>query len=102
MIEALTRALPCIGTRVGGIPELLADEDLVDPEDVQGLANKIKEVVTNPKRLSEMSARNLKRAQDYHPEILDKRRAEFYRFLRQATENWLSTQTRLLAKGASA
>src|ERR1022692_1999448 len=92
MIEALTRALPCIGTRVGGIPELLADEDLVDPEDVQGLANKIKEVVTNPKRLSEMSARNLKRAQDYHPEILDKRRAEFYRFLRQATENWLSTQ----------
>jgi glycosyltransferase involved in cell wall biosynthesis len=102
MIEAMTRALPCIGTRVGGIPELLADEDLVDPEDAQGLADKIKEVVTNPTRLSEMSVRNLKRAQDYRPEILDKRRTEFYRFLRQATENWLSTQTRPLAKGASA
>ena len=57
MIEAMTRALPCVGTRVGGIPELLADEDLVDPEDAQGLANKIREVVTNPTRLSEMSVR---------------------------------------------
>jgi glycosyltransferase involved in cell wall biosynthesis len=102
MIEALTRALPCIGTRVGGIPELLADEDLVDPEDALGLANKIREVVTNPARLSAMSERNLKRAQDYRPEILDKRRSEFYRFLRQATENWLSTQTRPRAEGATA
>ncbi len=102
MIEAMTRALPCVGTRVGGIPELLADEDLVDPEDAQGLANKIREVVTNPTRLSEMSVRNLERAQDYRPEILDKRRTEFYRFLRLATENWLSTRTRPLAKGASA
>ena len=49
--------------------ELLADEDLVDPEDGQGLANKIKEVVTNPKRLSEMSVRNLERAQDYRPDL---------------------------------
>ena len=102
MIEALTRALPCIGTRVGGIPELLADEDLVDPADAQGLANKIREVVTNPTRLSEMSVRNLKCAQDYRPEILDKRRTEFYRFLQQATENWLSMQARPLAKGATA
>ena len=67
-----------------------------------GLANKIREVVTNPMRLWEMSARNLKRAQDYRPEILDKRRNEFYRFLRQATENWLSTQTKPRAKGATA
>jgi glycosyltransferase involved in cell wall biosynthesis len=102
MIEALTRALPCVGTKVGGIPELLADEDLVDPEDAQGLARKIKEIVTDPARLSEMSARNLKRAQDFRPEILDRRRAEFYRFLRQATENWLSAQTRTLVKGATA
>jgi glycosyltransferase involved in cell wall biosynthesis len=102
MIEALTRALPCIGTRVGGIPELLAEEDLVEPEDVQGLANKIKEVVANPTRLSEMSNRNLKRAQDYRPEILDNRRTEFYHFLQQSTENWLSTQAGPSAKGATA
>jgi glycosyltransferase involved in cell wall biosynthesis len=88
MIEAMTRALPCIGTRVGGIPELLADEDLVDPDDVAGLAAKIKEVGTDLERLSRMSDRNLRRAQEYRPEVLGKRRNEFYLFLRIATEKW--------------
>jgi glycosyltransferase involved in cell wall biosynthesis len=92
MIEAMTRALPCVGTKVGGIPELLNDEDLVDAEDIRGLANKIKEVVGDPIRLSAMSRRNLRRAQEYRPEILEKRRTEFYRFLRQATERWFLAQ----------
>ncbi len=88
MIEAMARALPCIATRVGGIPELLADEDLVDPDDVAGLAAKIKEVWSGPERLSEMSDRNLRRVQEYRPEALKKRRNEFYRFLRRSTEQW--------------
>ncbi len=103
MIEAMTRALPCIGTRVGGIPELLADEDLVDPDDVAGLAAKIKEVLTDPERLSRMSARNLRQVQAYRPEALTKRRNEFYCFLRQATEGWLSAPGRFNeVKGATA
>jgi len=92
MIEAMTRALPCIGTRVGGIPELLADEDLVNPGDVDGLAAKIKEVGTSPERLTAMSERNLRRAQEYRPEVLTRRRQEFYSFLRRSTENWLSNR----------
>jgi len=103
MIEAMARALPCLGTRVGGIPELLAEEDIVEPEDVAGLADKIKLAVTNPQRLAEMSRRNLQRAQEYRPEILGRRRTEFYRFLRSATEQWLRNRTGLaLAKGATA
>jgi glycosyltransferase involved in cell wall biosynthesis len=93
MIEAMTRALPCIGTRVGGIPELLDDADLVDSGDVSGLAAKIHEVASDPGRLSLMSVRNLKRVQEYRPEILTQRRNEFYRFLRRASEGWLSVVT---------
>jgi glycosyltransferase involved in cell wall biosynthesis len=93
MIEAMTRALPCIGTRVGGIPELLDDADLVDPDDVSGLAAKIHEVASDPERLSLMSARNLRKVQEYRPEILMERRDEFYRFLRRATESRLSRPT---------
>jgi glycosyltransferase involved in cell wall biosynthesis len=93
MIEAMTRALPCIGSRVGGIPELLDDQDLVDSEDIVGLATQIKHVVTDPQRLSEMSRRNLERAQEYRPEVLDNRRTEFYRFLRQANERWQAAKT---------
>lgn len=103
MIEAMTRALPCIGTRVGGIPELLDQQDLVDSDNVEALAQKVKEVVTNPTRLSEMSKRCLERAYDYRPELLDKRRTEFYRFLRHSTERWFRTGNESLqAKGATA
>jgi glycosyltransferase involved in cell wall biosynthesis len=93
LIEAMARSLPCIGSRVGGIPELLADEDLVEPGDHVALAAKINEVVYHPARLSEMSRRNLARAQEYRPEILEKRRSEFYRFLRHATESWLQANS---------
>jgi glycosyltransferase involved in cell wall biosynthesis len=90
MIEAMARALPCIGTRVGGIPELLDEADLVPSDDVQALAAKMGEVLTNPERLTQMSARNLLRAKEYRPEILDKRRSEFYGFLRRTTQDWLA------------
>ena len=33
MLEAMARGLPCIGSTVGGIPELLPAEDLVPPGD---------------------------------------------------------------------
>ncbi len=41
MIEAMARALPCIGSTTGGIPELLPSEYLVAPGDVGALALKI-------------------------------------------------------------
>lgn len=89
MVEAMARALPCIGSTVGGIPELLAAEDLVSPGDVEGLARKIREVVTNPQRMTEMSARNLETSKQYRDEIIQKKRIAFYRYVREMTEAWL-------------
>jgi glycosyltransferase involved in cell wall biosynthesis len=90
LIEAMALALPCVTTRVGGIPELLPEEDMVASNDHVGLANKIREVISAPERLTEMSRRNLQRAQEYRPEILEKRRSDFYTFLRHATNRWLN------------
>ena len=89
MVEAMARALPCIGSTVGGIPELLPPEDMVPPGDVAALANKIREVVTNPERMARMSARNLEKAKDYRDEMLCDRRNEFYRYVREQTEAWI-------------
>jgi len=89
MVEAMARALPCIGSTVGGIPELLPPEDMIPPGDVAALANKIREVVTNPERMARMSARNLEKAKDYRDEVLCDRRNEFYRYVREMTEAWL-------------
>ena len=89
MVEAMARALPCIGSTVGGIPELLPPEDLVPPGNVAALASKIREVATNPERMARMSARNLQKAKDYTDEVLSQQRNEFYRYVREMTEAWL-------------
>lgn len=90
MIEAMARGLPCLGSTVGGMPELLPSEDLVPPTDVSALARKIQEMVTDPARLSKMSERNLARARDYREDCICDRRTGFYKTLRQQTESWLS------------
>lgn len=89
LVEAMARALPCIGSAVGGIPELLAESDLVPPGDSEALAGKIGEVVRTTSRMAAMSARNLAKSQEYQDELLQKRRDLFYRHLRQQTEAWL-------------
>ena len=88
LLEAMARSLPCIGTDVGGIPELLPADDMVPAGDVDALANKIQEVLASPSRMALMSARNLEVAQGYHERILSKRRTEFYRQVRNVSKSW--------------
>ena len=92
MLEAMARGLPCIGSQVGGIPELLPPEDMVSPGDVAALAGKIRQVVTDPERMACMSARNLEKAKEYREEVLYERRNKFYRYVREVTEEWIKAQ----------
>jgi len=88
IIEAMARGLPCIGSSVGGIPELLIPEDTVPPGNVEALAEKIIEVADNPERLSEMSARNLKKAREFHHDLMREKKAAFLGELRKKSERW--------------
>jgi glycosyltransferase involved in cell wall biosynthesis len=92
IVEAMARGLPCIATAVGGIPELLHPDDLVPPNNPQALADKIQEVICDASRLSRMSVRNLQKALEFRPELLEKKRTEFYRFLRDLTKNRISAR----------
>ena len=91
MIEAMARSLPCIGSNVGGIPELLPKEDMVQPGDVADLARKIQEFLSDPQRLVRTSERNVAIARQYLEQDLQKRRTEFYRHTRAVTEKWLNS-----------
>lgn len=82
LIEGMARGLPAIGTTVGGIPELLAEEDLVPPDDPFALAAAIRRFLADPARLTAASARNLDRARDYSVGSLRPRRDRFYRTVR--------------------
>ena len=89
MVEAMSRALPCIGSTVGGFSELLAEEDLVSPGDRKALASKIREVLLDPQRMARMSARNLDRSKYYREDLHRKRWTDFCRYLKERTEEWL-------------
>jgi glycosyltransferase involved in cell wall biosynthesis len=78
----VARGCPCIGSNVGGIPELLAPDDLVPPNDPKALAQKIMEVTSDPVRIKAMSERNLARAKQFDPEALRDARLAFYRYVK--------------------
>jgi glycosyltransferase involved in cell wall biosynthesis len=89
MLEAMARGVPCLGSFAGGIPELLEPEDLAPAGDAGALVGKIVEVLSEPRRLTLMSARNLDRARAYRAEVLDQRRQLFLTHLKQTTHKWL-------------
>jgi len=89
LIEAMARSLPCIATNVGGVPELLAPEDLVKPGDAAELAHKLAEVLRDPARMEAMGARNLRKAADFHEEIQAARRKAFLGEVRRMTDLYL-------------
>lgn len=79
MIEAMARGLPCIGSNVGGIPQLLTPEYMFTKEDTQGLANLLLTKSADKNELAAMSAANIETAKLYANSKLDKERAGFYK-----------------------
>lgn len=92
MIEAMARGLPCIGTTVGGIPELIPEEDRVPADDAPALARKIKAFLTNPKRMIHTAERNLKKSREYHTDILSQRRRDMYQHVKETTLDWMQNK----------
>jgi len=84
LIEAMARGLPCIGTNVGGIPELLTPKDMVPPRNAKALAAKIERAIRDKNWLEQMSRRNVNIAKNYSMNKLNRHRIEFYEKLIEA------------------
>jgi glycosyltransferase involved in cell wall biosynthesis len=81
MIEAMACALPCLGSSIGGITELLAPACLFPPDDPAALAAALRAALADPQRLTRLSADNLRAAQPYRRDLLHARRLAFYQHL---------------------
>jgi glycosyltransferase involved in cell wall biosynthesis len=82
VLEAMAAALPVIGTRVGGIPELVADGEtgiLVDPERPVALAEALDALAESPERRRELGAKGRERAiEQFSPEATARRTVALY------------------------
>jgi glycosyltransferase involved in cell wall biosynthesis len=92
LLEAMARGLPCVATRVGGIPELLAAGVLCDSGSVTQLVARIAAILDGTVDANDQAARNLRRAGDFRSELLRSRRRDFYRGVRVVTELWRSAE----------
>ena len=81
LIEAMSRGLPSLGSRAGGIPELLPQARTFRAGDLGAIARLIAQL-RSPELQREDARRNVQRAQDFDPRHLgQKRRAFFDAFL---------------------
>lgn len=86
VIEAMGYAVPCIGSRVAGIPELLDSDMLFEKKKYKQLAKLLQNI--SVEKLKKMSERNFYKAQEYDAEVLNARRSEFYKmFLKESAKN---------------
>lgn len=81
LIEAMSAGLPCIGTNVGGIPELLENIALVPKNDVLSLVEKIKQMITDSDFYNQQASRNLLESHNYKESVLQEKRNSFYNYL---------------------
>jgi glycosyltransferase involved in cell wall biosynthesis len=79
VIEAMSRGVPVVGTAVGGIPELLLSEHLLEAKDTGQLAEMLNAFAGTPmtERLR-IGADNYERSLDYNIRVLAERRSTFF------------------------
>lgn len=81
LIEAMAVGLPCIGSEVGGIPELLEPEVLIPKENAKALCDKIEYMVRHIDFMNAQAKRNFNEAQKYYDTVLHEKRNRFYQYL---------------------
>lgn len=79
MIEAMSRGLPCIGTNVGGIPELVNEDFLVDSDSPSQLSKMIERVASNESLYNSLSSACLINSKKYSQEFVQVERNRHYR-----------------------
>jgi hypothetical protein len=77
LVEAMSRALPAVGSRTGGIPELIGGSYTHPPRDSRALASLIRRLLESRTEMRACAQRNWSSAADYAVDVLEERRSRF-------------------------
>ncbi|KGX85536.1 N-acetyl-alpha-D-glucosaminyl L-malate synthase BshA [Pontibacillus marinus] len=90
LLEAMACGVPCIGTNIGGIPEVIQNGEsgyICELGDIEDISNKSIELLTNFEKWTEFSKNGLHRVnQDFHSETVVKQYEDVYEELLQTVE----------------
>lgn len=77
VLEALSMGLPVIGSKTGGIPEIVRKKDIFKKRNVKQIVNILENIDKN--ELKEMSKYSFEKIKEFDVEKLDNVRKEFYK-----------------------
>ncbi len=77
VLEALSMGLPVIGSKTGGIPEIVRKKDIFKKRNVKQIVNILENIDKN--ELKEMSKYSFEKIKEFDVEKLDNIRKEFYK-----------------------
>lgn len=78
VVEAMSRGCVCIGSRTGGIPELLDESMIAGRGDVEGFVKLIDTILNNKELQVEQCRRNFNKALEFEAAKLERERKDFY------------------------
>ncbi|CAI0912541.1 glycosyltransferase family 4 protein [Serratia liquefaciens] len=81
VIEAMARGLPCLSTPIGGVPEIVNENELFKLDDLDELAMKIMNLMDNPDYCTRLSQENLHKSKCFEEAELESRRNKLYSIL---------------------
>lgn len=84
VLEAMSYGLPIISTKVGGIPEIIADGVngyLITPGGKDAIYASIKKLLDNPELAKQMGAKSLERVKEHLPAYVEKQLHDLYESL---------------------
>ncbi|HHX23455.1 MAG TPA: glycosyltransferase family 4 protein [Thermoanaerobacterales bacterium] len=81
----MSRGCPCIGSKAGGIPELLNNTFIFSIGNIKELANIL--VSLDTEKMIKQAKRNFEFSKGYAKEIIEKRRKEFFQEFAESVKN---------------
>ena len=88
----MSRALPCLGSDAGGIPELLQPSSILKRRHkfAKQIANKLQRMTVQ--EMKELSRYSIEKAKEFAPDILDVERKRFYEEFVQESKQYVARQ----------
>jgi len=92
LVEAMSRGLPAVGARTGGIPELIDARHIHDRKNHNQLALAIRRLIGSTAEMESAARANVATSRKYAPAILENRRDEFLARFRSYAERTQCSQ----------
>ncbi len=77
IVESISRACPCVISNVCGMPELVNEKWLHNPNDSRKLAQLLNEMISDKQKMRDAAVENFNHSQNYRSEVLKEKRNRF-------------------------